>query len=417
MRPDISKGRLTDIVKVNPKAGLVRDLIIYVLLFYPLSSLLKTRLSSLNVLLTGITVLLLFVYYIFNRFGIRQFVVALYIAATLIMNIFIWEFQYFEINMLFYFPFLLLYFEFFKLEKTNIKQFFIDHKGYVDAILITWSLVVFASFFLSSSYVYEGETRGFVSFAGSTFLLSPIAVLVFAISLTQFQLTKKVAYILPMLICSMCILMGTTRTYLVVLLCAWFTFFYINLSNKKVFPLLLLIGLAIFVLIVLASPISDKFIDASNRSVELGMDPLEAFTSGRSVFWSYDLKAILNDSLQSLIFGHGVNWLFYLNYAYFGNTLWAHNDYLQLLSDYGFIGVFIYIWSIISLVRNLLSGKRCSILIIFIALFMWAFNAFFNMFYTYFCASLSFPFFLLVIRCDAIERSMEKDLAVKRADS
>lgn len=35
---------------------------------------------------------------------------------------------------------------------------------------------------------------------------------------------------------------------------------------------------------------------------------------------------------------------------------------------------------------------------------IWAFNAFFNMFYTYFCATLSYPFYCMIIKIDAIKR-------------
>ena len=40
-------------------------------------------------------------------------------------------------------------------------------------------------------------------------------------------------------------------------------------------------------------------------------------------------------------------------------------------------------------------------LIIIILVILWAFNAFFNMFYTYFCAVLSFPYFILLLKYDS----------------
>ena len=42
-----------------------------------------------------------------------------------------------------------------------------------------------------------------------------------------------------------------------------------------------------------------------------------------------------------------------------------------------------------------------------ILLLMWIFNAFFNMFYTYFCATLSFPIFLLCIKYDFENRNKD----------
>ena len=83
--------------------------------------------------------------------------------------------------MVFYFPFLILYFLFFIYHQDDSIAFMKNHKQYVDSVIGLWVMAVLISLPLSSSYVYEGETRGFVSFAGTTFLLCPIAIFVFAL--------------------------------------------------------------------------------------------------------------------------------------------------------------------------------------------------------------------------------------------
>ena len=394
-------------IRSRKSSDLIRNLLLYILLVFPISSLLKTKLAGLNLLLTGVTVTLFFVYYFFNRFHFKQFAVAIYIGGTILFNVVRWGFHYYENNMLFYFPFLLLYFDFIKLEKNEVLKFLQEHGRYVDVVILIWNIGVFISFFLSSSYVFEGETKGFVSFAGTTFLLCPVAIHMFAISLVRYQHCGKKIYIVSFLICSLCILMGSSRTYLAVLLCSWLLFIYIKISNKNIFPCVVLLGLFLFVLLVLVSPISEKFLNTTSRT-SLGMDPLEAFTSGRSVFWKYDIQHIFNSSPVDLIFGHGVNWLFYLNYAFFGNPLWAHNDFIQLLSDYGILGFCIYLWAFVSLGRSLFKGCNVSGLAVFFLYFMWFFNAFFNMFYTYFCATLSLPLFFLAIRQELTSARLER---------
>ena len=396
-------------VSMKIPGQLVVNILLYILLFFPITSFFKDKVSFLNPVLTGITVFLLFVYYFFKRFHFQQFLIAIYIIGMFLLNIVKWGSHYYNFNMLFYFPFLLLYFEFVKLEKDNILAFLLENKVYIDTILFIWNIVVFISFFMSTSYVYEGETRGFASFCGTTFLLCPTATFVFAITLVQYQLYHKKSYIGSFIISSLCILMGTSRTYLAVLLCAWMLFIYIKIENKKAFPSIVVVGVSLFVLIVLISPVSEKFFDTASRT-NIGMDPLEAFTSGRSVFWYYDVVNIFKSKPFELIFGHGVNWLFYLNYAYFGNPLWAHNDFIQILSDYGLLGLTIYLWALGSLTNNLLKGRHISALPVFFLLFMWFFNAFFNMFYTYFCASLSLPFFCLALRWESQSRhSLRKE--------
>ena len=98
------------------------------------------------------------------------------------------------------------------------------HRQYVDSVIGLWVMAVLISLPLSSSYVYEGETRGFVSFAGTTFLLCPIAIFVFALLAVQYNLWHRKRYVIAMFVPSLCIMLGTTRTYLGVLACAWMLF-------------------------------------------------------------------------------------------------------------------------------------------------------------------------------------------------
>ena len=168
----------------------------------------------------------------------------------------------------------------------------------------------------------------------------------------------------------------------------------------------MIIGITAFIVIVISSLISEKFISASSRSENLGMDPLEAFIRGRSVFWSYDINAVFQNSPFKIIFGYGVNWLFNLNGERFHNPLWAHNDSIQILSDYGVVGLGIYLWSIKRIMTYFFQKKGVSRILILTLIIMWNFNAFFNMFYTYFSVTLSFPFYLLIVKYDAVLREV-----------
>ena len=361
-------GKKLNALKI-PEANL-RDWTMFIILFFPISSMLKVYIGPLNVLLTGITFIMFFLTYLKNRITRLELLFLIYTVITLIYNIFLWGLEYYEDNMLFYFPFLLLYFGFCIRNSEYIIPFIRNHKQYLDTILLLWNGLVLISFILPGSYVYEGETRGFVSFAGTTFLLCAMAVYVFALLMVQYYLYKQRVYVFGLIIPSLCILMGTTRTYLVVLLCAWLVFLYINMKNKKWFVPAMAFGLLAFVLIVMVSPISEKFISAGNRSESLGMDPIEAFTSGRSLFWAYDMQSILSNSPIKIIFGNGVNWLFNLNRERFHNPLWAHNDYIQILSDYGAIGLSIYLWCIKRIINCFLKRKNISKILVGILIVM-----------------------------------------------
>ena len=187
-----------------------------------------------------------------------------------------------------------------------------------------------------------------------------------------------------------------------VLACALCIFLYVKLDNKKKFlPLLLVLGI-IFICVIVISPIKNKFVDTFSRTKN-GIDPLVAFTSGRSDFWYYDIVQIFNNDFLKKTIGNGVNYIFYLNQSKYHIPLWAHNDFIQILGDYGFLGLIIYVMMIRFLIVKII-GKNFSKSIIFICVIMWLFNAFFNMFYTYFCACLSFPFYLLIVRIDSDRR-------------
>ena len=91
----------------------LKDITLYILLLFPLSSMLKIYIGPLNVLLTGITFVLFFMLDVTE--GIRKvdFYLLAYIGLTFIYNVAIWGLDYYEDNMLFYFPFLLMFFGFF----------------------------------------------------------------------------------------------------------------------------------------------------------------------------------------------------------------------------------------------------------------------------------------------------------------
>lgn len=377
----------------------IKELLLYIILFFPISSILKVYIGPLNLVLTGLCLGLITYYYTNIRgMNIKERWLMFYAWEIIILNCILCNLNFYNINMLFYYPFFIIYFSFFIKEQDYIYNFLSKHKKYVDILLIVWCGIVFISLFMPSCYRYEGETRAFVSFAGTTFLLAPIAMYVFALLIIQYKLYKNKIYIIALILPSVCILLGSTRTYLVGLMCAWLIFIYLIMKNKKRYFITLISGCVIFIIIVFNSPIKNKFIDTQNRT-ELGLDPLNAFTSGRSVFWIYDMQMLLKQSWYKILFGNGNNYLFYLNDAKFRVPLWAHNDFIQLLSDYGILGLSIYIFIINFTVKSMI-GKNKSFLLRLIVYLMWGFIAFFNMFYTYFCMTLSFPFYLLIIKYD-----------------
>ncbi len=381
----------------------IKDLIWYIIVAFPLTSTIKVYVGPLNLILT----ILLFGLFFYNYYRTSMFkselLLCVYALLGVGINFVINNFHFYSKNMVFYFPFLILYFLFFIKYQDDSIEFMENHRQYVDSVIGLWIITVLVSLPLSSSYVYEGETRGFVSFSGTTFLLCPIAIFVFALLTVQYNLWHKKRYVIAMFVPSLCIMLGTTRTYLGVLVCAWMLFLYTQIKNKKMYFAVVAFAAVILVGIVLLSPIKQKFIATSSRT-EIGIDPLAAFTSGRSTFWTYDILTMMKNNPIKIFLGNGVNYLFNINYAYFGNPLWAHNDFIQIFSDYGLLGLLIYLGMFRMLFRKTFVGIKISKMAVIMLVTIWAFNAFFNMFYTYFCATLSYPFYCMIIKIDAIKR-------------
>lgn len=393
-------------VRSKTKGITIRDLLMYVLIQFPISSILKVYIGPLNILLTTLVFTLLFFYYL--KCGLRKYevVLILYAIITVIVNCVKYNMNFYNFNMLIYFPFYIFYVLFFIRNSDVVLTFLRRHRRYIDLILYIWNFFVGISFLIPSCYTYEGEDVAFVSFAGTTFLLSPISIYIFILLAFQYVFYRKKRYMYLMIIPSMCILMGTTRTYLVVLMAAWMVFLYTIVKDKRKFKYIVILFVILAIGIILISPIKNKFISTAGRVDTSNLSFLDAFTSGRSSFWTYDMYAILHNKWYNILVGNGINYLFYLNKPVFHVALWAHNDYIQILSDYGMLGIIIYIGLMKVLIQKTLKEKVKSRFIIIVLIMLWAFNAFFNMFYTYFCAVLSFPYFILLLKYDSQKNIM-----------
>ncbi len=93
--------------------------------------------------------------------------------------------------------------------------------------------------------------------------------------------------------------------------------------------------------------------------------------SGRTIVWSVVINLILNSDFMPFLFGHGYNAV--SMDASVG--LSAHNDFLEVIYDYGLIGLTLYVCAVISLICKTISHiiKRtqyAAILAMFITIYM-----------------------------------------------
>ena len=109
----------------------------------------------------------------------RTMIMLLILAVNYIYAFLHTKFPMQNSNLLYYFPFYLVYTYFMCDNSETVLNWFVRRKKFVTAVVIIWTALVGVSVFLPSSYyVKEGGARYFGSFVGSIFRLGPTAVFV-----------------------------------------------------------------------------------------------------------------------------------------------------------------------------------------------------------------------------------------------
>ncbi len=298
-------------------------------------------------------------------------------------------------NMLFYFPFFVLFSLFISARHEKMANFIAMKVNYILLVIVAWTVPVVISIFLPSSYYQKWDsTYFFTSFTSSAFRLCPsalfIMVLIFCLTVFKNQKIYLLADIVPMF----CMLMGGSRTYLVlgvlVLLMNW----YVVLKDKKWFYISLIPFTFIFLLLISISSAKDKLAYGINLNANSLDSFLRTLSSGRSVFWSKMLNTYWDGDIMAKLFGGG------LNFTVDVWGIWAHNDFIEILCAHGVLGVLVYGYFMCRLLHVFLlpdgiKKRRVPVWVLAVVILVWLFNACFNMYYTYFCAMASYPLMLV----------------------
>lgn len=313
---------------------------------------------------------------------IANYIIMLFVTAEISMS---------DINMFFYYPFMVLY----SLLIIDHKNKFIDcisrNKKYVLLIIRIWSIIVGISIFMPVGYyIKEGGSYYFGSFAGSIFRLGPSALFIMSFVLISMSLYKRKRDFVYTLIPMYCFFMGSSRTYLVSGLCLFVVAWYWFVNNKRKFWLTIIPICLLLCVIMWNSSMGDKIRFTLDDS-QYG-DFWFRVTSSRSEFWMIDLIGWTSQDIVYKIFGCG---LFFTQEL---TGLWAHNDFIELLCSFGVIGVLEYCVIQFLLIKTFLKrGRRIPVILSICVVLCWLFNAFFNMYYTYFCSLLSYPYVLISV--------------------
>lgn len=350
--------------------------------------------EKLNRLWMAFVGILLFLHFVIMKYNKKE-LLTLYL--TLILHIVAFAFTKEDIyapNIIFYFALWVLIYLFFCKTKGKVFLLFVHQNSFLDGVLFFWTVIVGVSALLPSSY----EDGYFLSFTGTSFRLMPSALLIIAITTYMRIATgnKKYNYFLflPLYVT----FMGISRTYLLVNCVFVLLYIYMTVKSKRAFYRLMIPIMTLTMVFLALGGIADKIASSlSSNTYWDAIDPLAQFTSGRSVFWRWDLEAFFALPLWQQFVGNGFNFVYDVNGARMAK-IWAHNDYINILMNFGYIGLVIYNWVFFHMIRtywpkNTGVPKVVRYLIIGVVFF----NSMFNMSYTYVCAMIAYPIMLAAI--------------------
>lgn len=370
-----------------------KDLFIKLILLFPLTTLFQNYIGFVNKLMLAAVVVVLFAVQSIRKKPL------LYSGAVYLL----WAFSLAvtplaafkaNLNMTFYYFFLVLYMVFILTEQKSVWKLLIKNRRYIYYTVLIYSIIVAISIFMPSSYNQMGgwgEEAYFTSITDSPNRVGPASVFV-VVLITFLILTgshKALALLsIPQLYV---FLMGGSRTYFVLGVCAIVVLYYVILPNKKFFFASLVPLGVVGLILVLNSSMMDKFA----ATFQQGLSQQEFWrrlTNTRSIFWVDQLKLFFATPWYKQLLGNGINFTTY----HYG--LWAHSDFIEILCSYGYVGLANYIGIMIYTATQLLKTRKRHFFIKCVCVFIWFFNAFFNFFYCYFCAMLCYPILLLIIQ-------------------
>lgn len=372
-----------------------KDLFIKLILLFPITTLFQHHIGALNKLLFFAVLVVLFavqgvrkkpLLYLMGISLLWLFSMAITPLAALKTNL----------NMAFYYIFLVFYLVFVITEQEDVWELLKRNRRYIYYVVLLYTLIVTVSIFLPSSYNQQtaggwGDEAYFTSISGSPNRVGPASVFVVVLITFLIQTGShwSLAFLaLPQLYV---FLMGGSRTYFVVGACAILVLYYVMIPRKKWFYLSLIPVGAIGIVLVLNSNMMAKFA----ATFQEGLSKQEFWrrlTNTRSIFWVEQLKMFFATPWYKQLLGNGINFTTY-NYG-----LWAHSDFIEILCSYGYVGLANYILIIFYTIGHLMKTKRSHFLIKCVVFFIWFFNAFINFFYCYFCAMLCYPILLLIVK-------------------
>lgn len=244
-------------------------------------------------------------------------------------------------------------------------------------------IILVISFLLQSNYFTSNGEKVFYGFALSNHILCGTVIFYMALILVYLNDKKlNLKYLIYYGILVISILLAGARTYLGATVVFLIALYSLKLRTYSLRHFIVPGGFLAIVYLFLNSSAYSRFIGTMSNQY-ISSNPIEAITSGRTIWWKIDIEQYMNFSLIERLFGAGHSIVYDINEKYYGLRIWAHNDFIQLLLATGIIGLAFYLVVFIKLFFSIKKDNVVRLIKfpILIVLGSFIINAIFNGYY------------------------------------
>lgn len=384
----------------------LNDIITKIMVIFPVITLLQgiPIFSYINKIMLGILVLHIFFCCSTKKITLSKI---LTIVITLILYIFSIIFTngpLESINDLFYFGFWILFFVYLKDNINYLENSIKKNKTFILGTVIFWNLLVLLSVFCSGSFINKWDGIYFCSLANDCHRFASSCIFIIVLNFIALKETKKWYYFPLIFIPYISIFYTGARIYLLLLLALSLGIIYCLSDSKKKFINYSIIFLICSSCLVMFTPMRNKImvprslnlkeVDFLHLSEQDQKMLIDSVTNTRTTFMKEDINGYLKLNFLKKLVGNGYNYVYDLNEIALDSRIWAHNDIINILLNYGLIGTLLYLFVLISFCISYYRHCKIPTFLLLIFIFIYFSNSMINMVYTYINATISLPFIL-----------------------
>lgn len=225
--------------------------------------------------------------------------------------------------------------------------YYFSRKEYINNKLI---ISIFGLLFVVSVFTFIFVRKSFfIEFAQKDDMTNNIAY--YFVALFPFLLYIKRFYRYVICFILFCFILYSAKRGAILLggVSVFYIIYYTEFVKKKIklrHILYFIFTLSIVILLV------NYFLNTNDYLRERVIGEDSDYTSGRTEIYLYFLNSFINSDLFGMLFGHGFNSTIKLL------GIHAHNDWIEILIDYGVVGIYITIFFYYSLYKSIKSSDK-----------------------------------------------------------